>query len=165
MRAFAGYMPQNVSWSDSKARGIGVERRYMSSLCDLMLGMNPSWSTYKCLSRWPNAKVVSRPLSVNSPCWLIPVSRLCFLPAGEPHLPDTLCLSSRPGGHYSLVVGPKGFHLPPPLESVPSSDVLVARGHLEHLASHVAVRPICEVSGGQDTDGEYYMEQALPWWC
>lgn len=51
MRALGGYMPQNVCWSDSKARGIGVERRYMSSLRDFTLGMNPSWSTYRCLSR------------------------------------------------------------------------------------------------------------------
>lgn len=45
VRALGGYMPQNTCWRDSRARGIGVVRRYMSSVSDLIRGMKPSWST------------------------------------------------------------------------------------------------------------------------
>lgn len=45
VRALWGYMPQNVCCSDSMARGIGVVRRYMWSVFEMISGMNPSWST------------------------------------------------------------------------------------------------------------------------
>ena len=42
VRALAGYIPQKACCRDSRARGIGVARRYISSVSDLIFGMKPS---------------------------------------------------------------------------------------------------------------------------
>lgn len=44
VRALDGYSPQKTLCKDSKARGTGVERRYMLSVLDIISGMKPSRS-------------------------------------------------------------------------------------------------------------------------
>src|SRR5256885_2240330 len=45
VRAVRGYMPQKTCWTDSRARGIGVARKYIMSADEMSGGMNLSWST------------------------------------------------------------------------------------------------------------------------
>ena len=61
VRAVSGYIPQKLSCTDSRARGIGVARKYIISASAISLGINASWSTYRWRNRSPRAKVVSRP--------------------------------------------------------------------------------------------------------
>lgn len=42
VRAVRGYIPQKVCCIDSKARGMGVARRYIISASAITLGMKPS---------------------------------------------------------------------------------------------------------------------------
>ena len=45
VRQLRGYIPQKLCWTDSRARGSGVARRYIMSASEIKVGINLSCST------------------------------------------------------------------------------------------------------------------------